>query len=75
VLDTAAVVGLDLTLEVGSVTDVIEVTAAAPLMESASSTVGQFIESKSVAARSSAITRSIWTFTTAGSTKDRTRSM
>ena len=48
VLETAEVAELDVALEVGSLTEVVEVTAAAPLLESASSTVGQFIESKSV---------------------------
>jgi hypothetical protein len=47
-LETAEVLELDLPLQVGAVTDVVEVTAAAPLLESASSTIGQLIESKSV---------------------------
>ena len=49
VLETAEVVEIDLKLEVGNVTDVVEVRAEAPLLESASSTVGQFIEGKTVA--------------------------
>ena len=49
VLETAEVVEIDLKLEVGSVTDVVEVRAEAPLLESASSSVGQFIEGKTVA--------------------------
>lgn len=49
VLETAETVELELRLEVGSATETLQVTAEAPLIESASSTVGQFIESKAVA--------------------------
>ena len=39
---------LDLALEVGEVTETVEVVGSAPLVESESSTVGQFIENKAV---------------------------
>ncbi|MBL8227574.1 MAG: TonB-dependent receptor [Bryobacterales bacterium] len=48
-LGTADVLEIDLHLEVGNLAETVEVSAEAPLIESASSTVGQFIESKTVA--------------------------
>ena len=39
---------LDLRMELGQVTESVEVQASAPLLESESSTVGQFIEHKTV---------------------------
>ena len=39
---------LDLALEVGQVTETVEVVGSIPLVESESSTVGQFIENKMV---------------------------
>ncbi len=39
---------IDVSLELGEVTETIEVTGAAPLLESASSTIGQLIEQASV---------------------------
>lgn len=49
VVATNAVVPLDVHLEIGGVTETVTVTAAAPLLQSTSSEVGQFIDPKSVA--------------------------
>ena len=46
VLNVDQVVRLDLTLEVGSVSEAIDVTATAPLLESSTSSLGQIIDSK-----------------------------
>lgn len=48
VLETGRVIRLDFSLAVGQVTETLEVTAQAPLLESESATVGQFIENKTV---------------------------
>ncbi len=40
---------LDFTLEVGSVTETVEVTAAAPLLESSNASIGQVIETQAIA--------------------------
>ena len=48
VLETGSVRGIDIEMEVGAVTETIEVDAAAPLLETESSTVGQFIERDTV---------------------------
>jgi hypothetical protein len=48
VLESARVSRLDVKMELGQVTEAVEVTGAAPLLESESSTVGQFIEHKTV---------------------------
>ncbi|HAX43565.1 MAG TPA: hypothetical protein DCY80_13540, partial [Solibacterales bacterium] len=48
VLETGRVIRLDFSLTVGQVTETLEVTAQAPLLESESATVGQFIENKTV---------------------------
>ena len=48
VVELGRVARLDLTLQVGEVTETIEVTGSAPLLESETSTVGQFIENKTV---------------------------
>lgn len=47
-VETAEVLALDIALELGNVTEVVEVTAEAPLLESASATVGQFVDSRVV---------------------------
>ena len=39
---------LDLTLQVGSVTETVEVVGSAPLLESSTPSVGQVIESKAI---------------------------
>jgi hypothetical protein len=49
VLETDIVRTVDVTLEVGTQTEVVEVTTAAPLLESEESTVGQLIERTTVA--------------------------
>ena len=49
VLETGGTITLDVTLEVGAVTEQITVDAAVPLLESETSTVGQLIESTMVA--------------------------
>ncbi|MFB3825181.1 MAG: carboxypeptidase regulatory-like domain-containing protein [Bryobacteraceae bacterium] len=46
---TAEVLGLDLALELGNITETVSVTAEAPLLESSSSTIGQFVDSRAVA--------------------------
>src|SRR5215813_8889637 len=48
VLESARVSRMDLTMELGQVTEAVEVKATAALLESESSTVGQFIEHKTV---------------------------
>ncbi|MXY68947.1 MAG: carboxypeptidase regulatory-like domain-containing protein [Acidobacteriia bacterium] len=48
VLETGTVRGIDIQMEVGDVNETIEVEAAAPLLETESSTVGQFIERDTV---------------------------
>ena len=48
VMESARTVRIDITMEIGAVKDTIEVTASAPLLESESATVGQFIENKTV---------------------------
>lgn len=48
VLETATTHTLNFTLEVGAVTETVEVSATAPLLESETSTVGQFIERATV---------------------------
>lgn len=47
-LQTADVVNLDIALELGDVTESVTITAEAPLLESASSTVSQMIDSRVV---------------------------
>lgn len=47
-LETAQVFTLDVTLEVGDVSQSVTVTEAQPLLESASSSVGQLIENKNI---------------------------
>ncbi len=47
-LETGFVRALDIEMEIGDVTETVEVTAATPLLETASSTVGQFIERNTV---------------------------
>jgi hypothetical protein len=47
-LGTSEVLALDIELELGSVSETISVEATAPLVESTTSDVGQFIEAKSV---------------------------
>ena len=49
VMETGLSKNLPIVLEVGSVTETIEVTGAAPLLETENSTVGQFIERTTVA--------------------------
>lgn len=48
VLETGTVRGVNIEMQVGDVTETIEVDAAAPLLETESSTVGQFIERDTV---------------------------
>ena len=48
VLETGTVRGVDIQMQIGDVTETIEVEAAAPLLETESSTVGQFIERDTV---------------------------
>ena len=48
VLETATTRSLDFTLEVGAVTESVEVNATVPLLESETSSVGQFIERTTV---------------------------
>ena len=48
VLETGSVRGVNIEMQVGDVTETIEVDAAAPLLETESSTVGQFIERDTV---------------------------
>jgi hypothetical protein len=48
VLETATTKSLDFTLEVGAVTESVEVNATVPLLESETSSVGQFIERTTV---------------------------
>lgn len=47
-LETGRVVRLDVVLTVGQITSTVDVTAEAPLLESETATVGQFIENKTV---------------------------
>ena len=49
VLETGLTKRVDIALEVGAVTETIEVTGTAPLLETDNSTVGQFIERTTVA--------------------------
>lgn len=48
VLQVAQAARIDLTLEVGSVTETVEINAQAPLLESSSSALGQVIENRSI---------------------------
>src|SRR5205085_9109111 len=48
VLESARVSRLDIKMELGQVSEAIEVQASTPLLESESSTVGQFIEHETV---------------------------
>ncbi len=48
VLESARVSRIDVGMELGAVSEAVEVTASTPLLESESSTVGQFIEHKTV---------------------------
>ncbi len=48
VLELGRVTRLDIALQLGRVAEAIEVSAAAPLLESETSTVGQFIENKAI---------------------------
>ncbi len=47
-IESGRTIRIDMALEVGEVTETVEVSAATPLLESETSTVGQFIENKSV---------------------------
>lgn len=47
-IDSGRVVRLDMVMELGQVQEKVEVTGAAPLLESETSTLGQFIENKTV---------------------------
>lgn len=49
VLETAQELSLDVRLELGSLTETVEVTAEAPLLESTTATVSQFVDSRVVA--------------------------
>mgnify|MGYP001306442860 CR=1 FL=1 len=49
VMELGRTVRLDITLQLGQITESVEVTGAAPLIESESATVGQFIENKTIA--------------------------
>ncbi|MBI3280735.1 MAG: carboxypeptidase regulatory-like domain-containing protein, partial [Acidobacteria bacterium] len=49
VVELGRVVRLDIALPLGQLTESVDVSAAAPLLESESSTVGQFIENKTIA--------------------------
>jgi len=48
VIESGRVARLDVSLEIGEVTQTVEVAASLPLLESETSTVGQFIENKTV---------------------------
>src|SRR5438874_11314657 len=48
VLQVKQTARIDLILEVGSVTETIEITGAAPLLESSNSALGQVIENRSI---------------------------
>ena len=48
VIELGRVTRLDIALEVGQVSETVEVVGSAPLLESETSTVGQFIENKTV---------------------------
>ena len=48
IVDTQAQIGLDLALEVGAVTQAVEVTAAAPMIETANASVGQAINEQKI---------------------------
>jgi len=48
ILETAQELALDIRMELGSVTEVVEVSAEAPLLESTSATVSQFLDSRVV---------------------------
>jgi hypothetical protein len=48
VMESARTIRVDIAMEIGAVKDAIEVHASAPLLESESATVGQFIENKTV---------------------------
>ncbi|MEZ5399342.1 MAG: carboxypeptidase regulatory-like domain-containing protein [Bryobacteraceae bacterium] len=49
VMELGRVVRLDVALTLGAVSETVEVSGAAPLIESESATVGQFIENKTIA--------------------------
>jgi hypothetical protein len=49
VMELGRVVRLDIALQIGQVTESVEVTGAPPMIESESATLGQFIENKSIA--------------------------
>lgn len=49
VMELGRVVRLDIALQIGQVTESVEVTGAPPMLESESATIGQFIENKSIA--------------------------
>lgn len=48
VLETAQELDLEIRMELGTITETVQVTAEAPLLESASATVGQFLDSRVV---------------------------
>ncbi len=48
VLELGRVIRVDLAMQLGQVSEAIEVTSSAPLLESDTSTVGQFIENKTI---------------------------
>lgn len=48
VIETSQVMQLNIALELGQITETVTVTAEAPLLESSHSTVGQFIDSRTV---------------------------
>ncbi|MFN7937511.1 MAG: TonB-dependent receptor [Bryobacteraceae bacterium] len=49
VMELGRTVRMDITLQLGQVTETVEVSSASPLIESESATVGQFIENKTIA--------------------------
>lgn len=49
VMELGRTLRLDLTMQLGQVSESVEVTGAAPLLESETATVGQFIENKTIA--------------------------
>jgi len=48
VVETAQELALDIRMELGSLTEVVHITAEAPLLESSTATVGQFVDSRVV---------------------------
>jgi len=48
VMESARTVRLDIAMEIGAVTEAVEVKASTPLLDSESSTIGQFIEHQTV---------------------------